>query len=124
MGIYTKLASLCMDENYFTFRGIFYKATAEVSMANPMSPLVTKICMAYVQPVIEEKGIMLRIWFRYNGDAFAIVEKGTVDNTLAEINRIHPSMQFTYNGKGITRVATILGPTNNEQQCEARTRGI
>ncbi|XP_037919601.1 uncharacterized protein LOC119656955 [Hermetia illucens] len=92
---YTKLASLCMGENYFTFRDKFYKTTAGVSMGNPMSPLVTAMFMAYVETIIEEKGIMPRIWFRYVDDIFAIVEKDRVDNTLTEINRIHPKIQFT-----------------------------
>ncbi|XP_037915130.1 uncharacterized protein LOC119654040 [Hermetia illucens] len=92
---YTKLASLCMGENYFTFREKFYKTTAGVSMGNPMSPLVTGKFMAYVESIIEEKEIMPRIWFTYVDDIFAIVEKDKVDNTLTEINRIHPKIQLT-----------------------------
>ncbi|XP_037924406.1 uncharacterized protein LOC119660100 [Hermetia illucens] len=92
---YPKLASLCMGENYFTFPEKFYKTTAGVSMGNPMSPLVTEMFMAYVETIIEEKGIMPRIWFRYVDDIFAIVEKDRVDNTLTEINRIHLKIQFT-----------------------------
>lgn len=54
-------------------------------MGNPMSPLVTEMFMAYVESVIEEKGIMPRIWFRYVDDVFAIMEKDKVDNTLTDI---------------------------------------
>ncbi|XP_037924319.1 uncharacterized protein LOC119660012 [Hermetia illucens] len=92
---YTKLASLWMGENYFTFRGKFYKTTAGVSVGNPMSPLVTEMFMAYVESIIEEKGIMPRIWFRYVDDIFAIVEKDKIDSTLTEINRIQRKIQFT-----------------------------
>ncbi|XP_037911931.1 uncharacterized protein LOC119652065 [Hermetia illucens] len=95
MNEYTKLASLCVGGNFLTFRENFYKTTAGISMGNPMSPLVTEMFMAYVKSIIEEKGIMPRIWFRYVDDMFAIVEKERVDNTLTEINRIHPNIQFT-----------------------------
>lgn len=44
-----KLAAICMIENYFNFRGRFFKTNKVTAMSNPLSPLISEIFMASLE---------------------------------------------------------------------------
>ncbi|KXJ70662.1 hypothetical protein RP20_CCG022811 [Aedes albopictus] len=46
-----------MDENYFQFRGQFYKHTKGAPMGNPLSPFLCELFMANLETKLTEQGL-------------------------------------------------------------------
>ena len=53
-----KLTRLCMKENYFTFRGKFYKQTKGAPMGNPLSPFLCELFMANIENKLETNNLL------------------------------------------------------------------
>ncbi|XP_037921399.1 uncharacterized protein LOC119658205 [Hermetia illucens] len=92
---YTKLASICMSENYFTFRSEYYKTTAGTAMGNPLSPLLSEMFMAGLEELMEQRGITPTFWDRYVDEVLAIVDKSLLNGLLEKTNQLHKNIVFT-----------------------------
>jgi hypothetical protein len=94
--MYLKLTRLCMEENYFTFRGCFYKQTKGAPMGNPLSPFICELFMAHLEAKLQTKNILPTRWWRYVDDVFTIVKREALTKIMAEINSIHKDITFTH----------------------------
>ena len=92
---YLKLTRLCMEENYFTFRGEFFKQTQGAPMGNPLSPFLSELFMANLEKELEEKGLLPEKWWRYVDDIFCIIKKDSLPVVLDVINNAHKNIKFT-----------------------------
>ncbi|XP_062549916.1 telomerase reverse transcriptase-like [Armigeres subalbatus] len=94
--MYLKLARLCMNENYFTFRGSFYKQTKGAPMGNPLSPFLCELFMANLEDNLEEQGVLPEKWWRYVDDIFSIINRKDLPRILEAINNVHKDIKFTH----------------------------
>lgn len=93
---YLKLTRLCMEENYFVFRGNFYKQTKGAPMGNPLSPFLCELFMANLENILKERKLLPERWYRYVDDIFSIVRKEDLPKILEAINSIHKDIKFTH----------------------------
>lgn len=84
-----------MEENYFTFRGEFYKQLEGAPMGNSLSPFISEIFMANLESELISKGLMPKFWKRYVDDVFAIIRKEDLESTLNTLNGLHRNIKFT-----------------------------
>lgn len=92
---YLKLTRLCIEENYFTFRGEYYKQTKGTPMGNPLSPFLCELFMANLEKDLKEKGAIPERWWRYVDDIFSIIRKDALPSILEAINSAHRDIKFT-----------------------------
>lgn len=93
---YIKLTRLCMEENYFSFRGNFYKQTKGAPMGNPLSPFLSELFMANFESILKKKDLLPQRWWRYVDDVFSIIKKDYLPKILEAINSIHKDIKFTH----------------------------
>lgn len=92
---YMKLTKLCMEENYFMFRGNYFKQLKGAPMGNPLSPFISEVFMAKLERDLTSKGLMPRFWRRYVDDVFAIINKDELETRMDILNGLHENIQFT-----------------------------
>lgn len=93
---YLRLARLCMDENYFQFRGQFYKQTKGAPMGNPLSPFLCELFMANLETKLKEQGLLPEKWWRYVDDIFSVIKREALSKVLEVINNVHKDIRFTH----------------------------
>lgn len=93
---YLKLTRLCMEENYFVFRGNFYKQTKGAPMGNPLSPFLCELFMANLENILKDRNLLPKRWYRYVDDIFSIVKREDLPKILEAINSIHRDIKFTH----------------------------
>lgn len=96
VGGYLKLTRLCMEENYFTFRGSYYKQLKGAPMGNPLSPFLCELFMANIENKLEQRQLLPIRWWRYVDDVFSIIETEKLETILSSINNMHKDIHFTY----------------------------
>lgn len=77
--VYIHVAKLCMDLNYFVFRGAFYRVSNDTSMGNPASPFMAECCMSNLERQFRERSLLPRMWVRYVDDIFAVIKISQAD---------------------------------------------
>ncbi|XP_062714059.1 uncharacterized protein LOC134290861 [Aedes albopictus] len=92
---YLSVAQVCMNQNFFTFRGKFYKQTFGLSMGSKLSPLLADLFMSDFEDEAQKKKLFPRIWWRYVDDVFAPVKERYLEQTLAMLNSQHNTINFT-----------------------------
>ncbi|XP_062713449.1 uncharacterized protein LOC134290345 [Aedes albopictus] len=92
---YLTVAEVCMDQNYFMFRGKFYKQTFGLSMGSKLSPLLADVFMSDFEEELQKEKIFPRIWRRYVDDIFAVVKERYLTQILQLLNTRHSSIKFT-----------------------------
>ncbi|XP_055522576.1 uncharacterized protein LOC129716761 [Wyeomyia smithii] len=92
---YTSIVERCMDQNFFTFRGKFYRQVFGLCMGSKLSPLLAELFMSDFEGKLKEEKIFPRVWKRYVDDVFAIVEERHLEQTLELLNTRHPTIKFT-----------------------------
>ncbi|XP_055854251.1 uncharacterized protein LOC129917995 [Episyrphus balteatus] len=92
VNVYVRAAEMCMNTNYFQFRGRFFKINFGTSMGNPLSPLIAETFMADFEMQLKRKGHLPQTWFRYVDDIFTIVKKNKVNDLLSILNTQHNSI--------------------------------
>lgn len=92
---YLTIAQVCMKQNYFTFRGKFYKQTYGLSMGSKLSPLLAEVFMSDLELELEKEKLFPRVWRRYVDDIFAVVKERYLSQTLDLLNSRHDSIKFT-----------------------------
>ncbi|XP_055590291.1 uncharacterized protein LOC129742418 [Uranotaenia lowii] len=93
---YIAVAEVCMKQNYFMFRGKFYKQTFGLSMGSKLSPLLAEVFMGDFETDLEKKEKLFpRVWWRYVDDIFASVKERYLPQTLELLNNQHSSIKFT-----------------------------
>lgn len=90
-----KLSRLCMKENYFTFRGKFYKQTKGAPMGNPLSPFLCELFMANIESTLEKRNILPIRWWRYVDDIFCILKRADLETFFISLNNTHKNINFT-----------------------------
>lgn len=92
---FKELTAACMNQNYFEFRGKFYKQTSGTAMGNSLSPLVCNIYASEQEVKMSTHQWFPRFWRRYVDDVVAIVKKNKLDETLNHLNNFSPHLQYT-----------------------------
>ncbi|XP_055527810.1 uncharacterized protein LOC129720373 [Wyeomyia smithii] len=92
---YLAVAEVCMNQNFFTFRGKFYKQTFGLSMGDKLSPLLANVFMSDFEVDLEKERLFPRVWWRYVDDIFATVKERQLAQTLELLNSKHTSIKFT-----------------------------
>ncbi|XP_062708533.1 uncharacterized protein LOC134288261 [Aedes albopictus] len=92
---YLSVAQVCMNQNFFTFRGKVYRQTFGLSMGSKLSPLLADLFMSDFENEAQKKKLFPRIWWRYVDDVFAPVKERYLDQTLSMLNSQHNTIKFT-----------------------------
>ncbi|XP_055589485.1 uncharacterized protein LOC129741732 [Uranotaenia lowii] len=93
---YVTVAEVCMNQNFFLFRGKFYKQTFGLSMGSKLSPLLAELFMSDFEHDLEKsEKLFPRVWWRYVDDIFATVKERYLSQTLELLNCQHSSIKFT-----------------------------
>ena len=92
-----ELLLLCTKNVHFTFEGITYQQLDGVAMGSPLGPVLAGIFMVELEttivPTLTE---YLLFWKRYVDDTLCFVKKGFREHILAELNKFHNNITFTY----------------------------
>ena len=70
----------------------YYLQTDGLAMGSPPAPHLANGWLSRYDPVIAEGS---KIYYRYMDDILRDIKKGSVEEKLAEINNLHPALQFT-----------------------------
>ncbi|XP_058839239.1 uncharacterized protein LOC131694763 [Topomyia yanbarensis] len=92
---YLSVAECCMKQNFFTFRGKFYKQTFGLSMGNKLSPLLADVFLSDFELALGKEKLFPRVWRRYVDDIFAAVKERYLTQTLDLLNSRHSTIKFT-----------------------------
>ncbi|XP_065094759.1 uncharacterized protein LOC135715406 [Ochlerotatus camptorhynchus] len=92
---YLLVAEVCMNQNFFTFRGKFNRQTFGLSMGSKLSPLLANVFMSDFEVDAEKQKFFPRVWRRYVDDIFAPVKERYLEQTLNMLNSRHSSIKFT-----------------------------
>lgn len=92
---YISVAQVCMNQNFFTFRGKFYRQTFGLSMGSKLSPLLADVFMSDFENKAQKHKLFPRVWWRYVDDVFAPVKERYLDQTLTMLNSQHETIKFT-----------------------------
>lgn len=92
---YLLVAEVCMNQNFFAFRGKYYKQTFGLSMGSKLSPLLANLFMSDFEVDAEKEKFFPRVWWRYVDDILAPVKERYLDQTLVMLNARHNSIKFT-----------------------------
>ncbi|XP_055590309.1 uncharacterized protein LOC129742433 [Uranotaenia lowii] len=93
---YLAVAEVCMKQNFFIFRGKFFKQTFGLSMGSKLSPLLAEVFMSDLEADLEKsERLFPRVWWRYVDDILASVKERYLTQTLELLNSKHRSIKFT-----------------------------
>ncbi|XP_062539053.1 uncharacterized protein LOC134207348 [Armigeres subalbatus] len=92
---YLTVAEVCMKQNFFIFRGKFYKQTFGLSMGSKLSPLLADVFLSDFEVDLTKEKLSPRIWRRYVDDVFAIIKERYLPQTLDLLNSKHETIKFT-----------------------------
>ncbi|XP_053686378.1 uncharacterized protein LOC128735923 [Sabethes cyaneus] len=92
---YVSVAKQCMNQNYFVFRGKYYKQIHGLSMGSKISPLLAELFMSDFEEKLQSEKLFPRVWKRYVDDIYAIVKERYVPQTLSWLNSQHEKIKFT-----------------------------
>ena len=70
----------------------YYRQTNGLGMGSPPAPLIANGWLSKHDPIIKEDALLYE---RYMDDIIRDIEEDRVDEKLAEINDLHPSLKFT-----------------------------
>lgn len=90
-----EVATTCMKQNFFQFRGKFYKQHSGLSMGSKLSPLLANLFMCDLEEKMRKDSNFPSIWYRYVDDVFCIINSRQLNNFLQFLNAQHPSITFT-----------------------------
>lgn len=122
---------VCMQQNFFQYKGKYYKQTFGANMGNPLSCFVANTFLGSIEQKLKNNGMLPRVWVRYVDDVFAVIKKTDEKKWLNILNEQSPTIKFTMeketNGKlpfldvMVTRVNNKLDfsvyrkPTNTDR---------
>jgi hypothetical protein len=90
-----EIARVCMSQNFFQFRGRYYKQNFGLSMGSKLSPYLANIFMSEFEEKLKGHKMFPRLWFRYVDDIFSIVKERYIGKVLELINEQHQTIKFT-----------------------------
>ncbi|XP_068235911.1 uncharacterized protein [Palaemon carinicauda] len=94
------LVRLCVSTNLFYFNNICYKQLFGVSMGSKLSPILSNLCMEFVEKSILEHCdpyIKPLVWVRFVDDIFILFkgDDARLQQLVDRANSIVPSIKFT-----------------------------
>lgn len=93
------LLNFCLSQDFFVFNDKLYKQPDRLAMDSCLSPFLADIFMTNLENklIITANNPEILHWFRYVDDCLVFVDGyiGIVNNLLAKINQVHPSIKFT-----------------------------
>ncbi|XP_055542782.1 uncharacterized protein LOC129728370 [Wyeomyia smithii] len=92
---YLLITETCMNQNFFSFRGRFYRQVFGLSMGNKLSPLLADLFMSDFEVALSTEKYFPRVWKRYVDDIFAVVKERYLIQTLELLNSRHRTIKFT-----------------------------
>ncbi|XP_055614997.1 uncharacterized protein LOC129761303 [Toxorhynchites rutilus septentrionalis] len=95
IGAYLLVTKTCMNQNFFSFRGKFYKQTFGLSMGSKLPPLLAEVFMKDFETELAKEKFFPRMWRRYVDDIFAVVKERYLKQTLELLNSRHRTIKFT-----------------------------
>ena len=93
---YILLTRLCIEQNFFSFNGKYYKQKSGLSMGNPLSPFLANLFMSAFETHMKMAfPWIFKVWHRYVDDIFAIVPNRHLDDALKLLNLQEKTIKFT-----------------------------
>ena len=97
--IFCDILKVCVSFNQFSFCDKYYRQIAGVPMGSSLSPPMANLYMEHFEEfLLEDIPVELRpsLWLRYVDDIFCCFrEISKLDEFLAKLNMIRPTIQFT-----------------------------
>ena len=91
-----ELLDFCLNNTYFTFKGVFYQQTKGAAMGSPVSPIVANIFMeAFESRALSTAVHPPKFWRRYVDDTCVIQDQAHKEEFLHHINSADNAIQFT-----------------------------
>lgn len=114
------IAKLCMEQNFFQFRGKYYKQTFGLSMGSKISPFLANIYISNMEEQIKnnnKNNLFPRIWARYVDDIFVVIKERYVDQLTNLLNNYHPKIKFTFekeSNNSLPFLDVLISKTNDD----------
>lgn len=91
----SQLLDFCVKSTHFKCNGEVYKTTT-CPIGSPLSSCLASIFMQeFEEKMLRNAPVSVILWKRYVDDTLVIVKRGTEDDFLEYLNRVHPSIAFT-----------------------------
>ena len=91
------LTELCLQGNYFPFKGCLYEQLEGAAMGSPISPIFLEFFMQKLEtsiiPTLENS---LYSWWRYFDDVFSIAKIKDINLIMRALKYYNPNISFTY----------------------------
>jgi len=113
-----RTTSICMQQNFFQYKGKFYKQTFGANMGNPLSCFVANTFLGSIEQKLKDKGLLPRVWVRYVDDVFAVIKKSDEDKLKNILNKQSETIRFTMeeeNEKGELPFLDVLVTRKNNK---------
>ena len=90
------LLEFCLKNTYLSFQVLFYKQVEGTAMVSPVSPIVAKLYMEF----LEQKALSIaptppRFWHRFVDDTIVIYKEVNKQGFLQHINSVDPAIKLT-----------------------------
>ena len=94
---FLSLVELCVNNNYFTFDGDFYKQKFGISMGSPLSPVLANLFMEHFEvDLLSQITPSPPLWLRYVDDVVMVWNPDDDFNGFhVAVNQLCPSIKFT-----------------------------
>lgn len=89
------IAKAVMAQNFFQFRGRYYKQNHGLSMGSKLSPYLANIFMCFLEEKLKKNALFPRVWYRYVDDVIAIIRIRQLQSVLRLINEQYETIKFT-----------------------------
>lgn len=90
------IAKTTMNQNYFQFRGKYYKQHFGLSMGSKISPYLANIFFCELEDKLKNHPLFPKVWVRYVDDIFVVIKERYVHAFMVLLNSLQNSIKFTF----------------------------
>ena len=102
------LLDFVLRSTHFQYNGSIYEQRDGAAMGSPVSALIANLYMEiFKEQAIESAPCKPKIWKRYVGDTFTILDRDRVDVFLQHLNSQQPSLRFTMEIENNNKIAFL-----------------
>ena len=109
------LLSLVLRSTYFQYNRSIYERREGAAMGSPVSAVIANLYMeTFEEQAIESAPSKPKIWKRYVGDTFTILDRDRVDSFLQHLNSQQPTIRFIMETEKGNKIAVCDASVSRE----------